>query len=238
MKRRALVTGGARGIGRAIAQSLRADGHEVVVVDRDAEAIGALRREGQAAYSFDVSDFNAVAESLAAVEVEYGPVDILVNNAGITRDAMVHKMDPVTQWQAVIDVNLTSTFNTVRVLSPKMRERGWGRIVNISSMSGLKGQIGQANYAAAKAGLVGFTKTIALELASKGICANCVAPGFIETPMTAAMPAELLIAEAAKIPVGRLGQPDDIAAIVVFLASEAASFITGQVFSVNGGQYS
>jgi acetoacetyl-CoA reductase len=149
---------------------------------------------------------------------------------------MVHKMDPV-RWQEVLSVNLTSAFNTVRRFAPAMRERGWGRIVNISSMSGEKGNVGQANYAASKAGLIGFTKTIALELAQKGITANCIAPGFILTDMTAAMPAEVLEKERQKIPVGDLGKPDDIANLAAFLAGDGARFITGQVISVNGGQY-
>ena len=204
--RRALVTGGARGIGDAIAQALREVGTEVVVIDLASDAVAASRQAGQAAYVCDVSDYADVTETLARIEVEQGPIDILVNNAGITRDAMVHKMDPVSQWQAVIDVNLTSAFNTVRLLTPSMRMRGWGRVINISSMSAQRGQVGQANYAAAKAGLIGFTKSIALELASKGICANCVAPGFVATSMTAAMPTEALAIEASKIPLRRLGQ--------------------------------
>ncbi|WP_131119787.1 beta-ketoacyl-ACP reductase [Lichenihabitans psoromatis] len=236
MPRRALVTGGSRGIGAAIAATLRQDGHDVVIVDRTIATTGEKGRDHRA-YELDVSQFAAVERVLAEVEADGGPIDILVNNAGITRDGMVHKMDPVSQWQAVIDVNLTSAFNTVRCLVPGMRQRGWGRIINISSISGLKGQIGQANYAAAKAGLIGFTKSIALELAGKGICANCVAPGFIESPMTSAMPPDALRREAAGIPVGRLGKPDDIAAIVAFLASDQASFVTGQVWSANGGQY-
>ncbi|UDL96517.1 3-oxoacyl-ACP reductase [Lichenihabitans sp. PAMC28606] len=236
MPRRALVTGGSRGIGAAIAAALRQDGHDVVIVDRTIATTGEEGRDHRA-YELDVSQFAAVERVLAEVEADGGPIDILVNNAGITRDGMVHKMDPVSQWQAVIDVNLTSAFNTVRCLVPGMRQRGWGRIINISSISGLKGQIGQANYAAAKAGLIGFTKSISLELAGKGICANCVAPGFIESPMTSAMPPDALRREAAGIPVGRLGKPDDIAAIVSFLASDQASFVTGQVWSANGGQY-
>ena len=235
--RRALVTGGARGIGEAIAAALREGGAAVVVIDRAADAIAALQREGQAAYVCDVSDFRDVAEKLATIEAEQGPIDILVNNAGITRDAMVHKMDPASQWQAVIDVNLTSAFNTVRVLTPGMRMRGWGRIINISSMSGQRGQVEPVDYAAAKAGLIGFTKSIALELAGRGICANCVAPGFVATSMTAAMPPDALATEASKIPVCRLGQPADVAAAVTFLATEGAGFITGQVIAVNGGQY-
>lgn len=236
-RRTALVTGGARGIGAAIAESLRSDGHTVIVVDRSPEDVAALRQQGQAAFVLDVAGFGDVDRVMREIEAEHGPVDILVNNAGITRDVMVHRMDPVTQWQVVIDVNLTAAFNTVRCLVAGMRTRGWGRIVNISSMIGLKGQIGQANYAAAKAGLIGFTKSVALELARHGVTANCVAPGFIASPMTSAMPPEALARETTAIPVGRLGRPDDIAGIVTFLASDKAAFVTGQVWSANGGHY-
>jgi acetoacetyl-CoA reductase len=235
--RRAVVTGGVAGIGEAIARKLAGDGLEVIAIDISDDKITAFRAEtGLPAYRCDVSQPGDVQTVFAQIEASHGPVDVIVNNAGITRDAMLHKMSAV-QWQQVVDVNLTSVFNTVRYLAPRMRERGFGRIVNISSMSGLRGNVGQANYVAAKAGMIGLTKTMALELASKGITANCITPGFILTDMTRAMPQEILQAEAQKIPVGRLGTPDDIAAAVSFLVGDSASFITGQVLSVNGGQY-
>lgn len=235
--RTALVTGGAAGIGAAIAARLKADGLNVVIVDLAAERLHATAgRIGAAAWVLDVSDFQAVEAVVTEIEAKTGPVDVLVNNAGITRDAFVHKMSP-EHWAQVIAVNLGSAFNTVRVLAPGMRSRGWGRIVNISSMNGLRGQFGQANYAAAKAGLIGFTKSIAQELAGKGVTANCIAPGFIRTEMTMAMPPEILDQERRKIPIGDLGAPEDIAAAASFLTSEDSRFITGQVLSVNGGQY-
>ncbi|RAU21231.1 beta-ketoacyl-ACP reductase [Paramagnetospirillum kuznetsovii] len=238
MKRRALVTGGTAGIGAAIAEALAHDGVEVIVVDVVPEKVEQYAKDtGRPAYVLDVSDFDKVESTLADIEAKHGHINILINNAGITRDGLVHKMCRRTQWNSVIEVNLSSVFNTVRVLGAGMRERGWGRIVNISSMNGQKGQFGQANYAAAKAGMIGLTKSIALEMASKGVTANCVAPGFILTEMTKAMRPDILEQEAAKIPVGRMGAPEDIAATVAFLSSKAAGFITGQVIAVNGGQY-
>ncbi|MGI4746592.1 MAG: 3-oxoacyl-ACP reductase FabG [Janthinobacterium lividum] len=235
-QRRALVTGGAAGIGASIAQRLKAAGHDVVVIDIAPDRIAAFtERTGIPGLACDVSSYEDVAAIVAKSEQD-GPFDIVVNNAGITRDAMIHKMTE-TQWSQLIAVNLTSVFNTTRCLSPGMRSRGWGRIITISSMTGQKGNIGQANYAAAKAGVIGFTKTIALELAGRGVTANCIAPGFIMTDMTAAMPAEILEAERNKIPAGRIGLPEDIAAAAAYLASEDASFVTGQVLAVNGGQY-
>ncbi len=237
MAKRALVTGGAAGIGAAIAAKLRDSGCEVVIVDLSAQRLDDTARQmGVRGWVLDVSDYDAVAKTLAAIEAEAGPIDILVNNAGITRDAFVHKMTP-EQWNQVITVNLCSVFNTVRALAPGMRTRGWGRIINISSMNALRGQFGQANYAAAKAGMIGFTKSIAQELAGKGVTANCIAPGFIRTEMTMAMPQDILEQERQKIPVGELGAPADIAHAAAFLAGETAGFITGQVISVNGGQY-
>ncbi|HTH15645.1 MAG TPA: 3-oxoacyl-ACP reductase [Magnetospirillum sp.] len=237
MSRRALVTGGAAGIGAAIAERLKADGFQVVIADVAAERLAATaERLGMIACPLDVADFAACELALGELEARGGAIDVLVNNAGITRDAIVHKMTP-EQWSQVLQVNLFSVFNTVRVLAPGMRTRGWGRIINISSMNGLKGQFGQSNYAAAKAGMIGFTKSIAQELAAKGVTANCIAPGFIRTEMTMAMPAEILDAERKKIPAGDLGTPADIAAAAAFLASEDSRFVTGQVLSVNGGQY-
>ncbi|MGE5547625.1 MAG: 3-oxoacyl-ACP reductase [Solirubrobacterales bacterium] len=237
MTRRALVTGGAAGIGAAIAERLSADGFDVVIADIAADRVAATaERLKVTGVTLDVADFPAVERLLTEFEGRVGPIDVLVNNAGITRDAFVHKMSP-EQWTQVLTVNLTSVFNTVRVLSPGMRSRGWGRIINISSMNGLRGQFGQANYAAAKAGMIGFTKSIAQELAGKGVTANCIAPGFIRTEMTMAMPQDILEAERKKIPAGDLGAAEDIAAAAAFLASDDSRFVTGQVLSVNGGQY-
>jgi acetoacetyl-CoA reductase len=233
MTKRVLVTGGAAGIGAAIAERLARDRFEVVIADLSGErAAATAERLHVRAVTLDVADYAMVERVLGGLE----PIDVLVNNAGITRDAFVHKMSP-DQWAAVLAVNLTSVFNTVRVTAPGMRARGWGRIINISSMNGLRGQFGQANYAAAKAGMIGFTKSIAQELAPKGVTANCIAPGFIRTEMTMAMPPDILEAERRKIPAGELGQPSDIAAAAAFLASEDSRYVTGQVLSVNGGQY-
>jgi acetoacetyl-CoA reductase len=238
MARVALVTGGTRGIGASIAKKLKTDGFNVVVCDVVDEQIEKFKSEtGIPGYKIDVSDYASVEEGVNKIESEVGPIDVLVNNAGITRDGFMHKMDPEKQWKAVISVNLNSVFNTCRAIAPGMRDRSWGRIINISSMNGQRGQFGQSNYAAAKAGMIGFTKSIAQELANKGITANVVAPGFIYTDMTAQMKQEILDAEVKKIPVGRIGQPDDIANTVAFLASDDAGFINGATMSVNGGQY-
>ncbi len=235
--RLAVVTGGATGIGAAIAQRLRDDGARVVIIDVSKERAEAfVEATGIAGRVCDVANFDDVERCILGIEEELGPVGILVNNAGITRDSMAHKMSR-EQWEAVVNVNLSSTFNTVRCLVPLMRERRWGRIINVSSMTGQRGTVGQANYAAAKAGMIGFTKTIALELASRQITANCIAPGFILTDMTRAMRQQALDQERAAIPVARLGEPADIAYEAAFLASENASFITGQAIAVNGGQY-
>ncbi|CCQ74026.1 acetoacetyl-CoA reductase [Magnetospira sp. QH-2] len=237
MSRNVLVTGAAAGIGASIAEAFKAKGYTVIGVDIAEDKNAAFtERTGIPTFKMDVSDYDDVARCMAEVEAAHGPIDILVNNAGITRDSMLHKMDPAN-WQAVINVNLGSVFNTVRCLAAGLRERGWGRIINISSMNGERGQMGQANYAAAKSGMFGFTKSVAQEMARKGVTVNCVTPGFILTDMTKAMPAEILESEAKKIPVGHLGNPEDIASAVLYLASEEAHFITGQIVSVNGGQY-
>lgn len=237
MAKTAFVTGGVRGIGAAIAKHLSRDGFEVVVCDVDQDAIDRFSEEtGITGVQMDVSDFQNTQDVIDDVEQRFDGIDVLVNNAGITRDGMVHKMEPESQWEAVIKVNLTGVFNTCRMVTPKMRERNYGRVINISSMNGQRGQFGQSNYSAAKAGVIGFTKAIAQELAGKGITANCIAPGFIDTEMTRQMKPEALEAEAAKIPVGRMGTPEDIAAVVSFLASDSASFISGQTLSPNGGQ--
>jgi acetoacetyl-CoA reductase len=230
----AIVTGAARGIGAALAARLAVRGWRVVGMDRRWEGLRPTALVD--GIELDVSDHKAVAAAVATIEAGWGPVGAVVNNAGITRDAVAHRMDPDSEWTPVIAVNLTGPFNLCRAVLPGMRERGYGRIVNLSSMNALKGQVGQANYAAAKAGLIGMTKSIALENAGKGITANCIAPGFIDTDMTRAIRADIRAVEAAKIPVGRLGAPDDIAALAAYLLSDEASFITGQVISVNGGQ--
>ena len=229
----AIVTGAARGIGAAIASRLIKAGWQVVGLDHAWTTTGIAGLAGE--LSVDVSDYAAVSRAAEGVEKEIGPVGVVVNNAGITRDGICHRMDPA-DFRLVLDVNLVGAFHVCRALLPAMRERSFGRIVNITSMNALRGQVGQANYAAAKAGLIAFTKSIALENANKGITANCVAPGFIETDMTAAMKAEVRQAEVARIPAGRMGTTEEIAGAVAFLASGDAQFITGQVLSVNGGQ--
>lgn len=234
----AFVTGGARGIGARCAKDLKAQGYQVVIGDINADQIRSFQEEtGIPGVVIDVASYESVQTAQQLLVEKYGDVDILVNNAGITRDGFMHKMDPVSQWQSVIDVNLGGVFNTSRVFAPAMREKGFGRIINISSMNGQRGQFGQSNYAAAKAGILGFTRSIAQELAGKGVTANAVCPGFVETEMTQAMPVEILQQEQAKIPVGRLGLPEDISNAVVFLASSASGFVNGATLSVNGGQY-
>ncbi|MGB0719853.1 MAG: acetoacetyl-CoA reductase, partial [Bdellovibrionales bacterium] len=233
----ALVTGGTRGIGLAISQALMAAGHKVVAVYRsNEEAAQKFRDMGGHAVRLDVSDFNACQEAVAKIEADIGPVSVLVNNAGITRDGVLHKMEEGS-WHAVIETNLTSCFNMCRAVVAGMRARGFGRIVNISSINGEKGQFGQTNYAAAKAGILGFTKALALESAVKGITVNAICPGYIETDMTADIKQEVLDSIVQQIPAGRMGRPEEIAALVVFLASEQASFITGATLDANGGQY-
>ena len=237
MARVALVTGGTRGIGAGIAKRLKQDGHTVVVCDVVDEQIVKFKEEtGIPGYKINVADFNDVAEGVKKIEAEVGPIDIVVNNAGITRDARFVKMTREKNWDPVIAVNLTSVFNTVNVTLPGMTERKWGRVINISSMNGQRGQFGQCNYSATKAGVIGLSRSLAMECARNGVTVNVVSPGFILTEMTAAMPKDVLDGEVAKIPVARIGQPEDIAAAVSFLASDDASFITGQTLSVNGGQ--
>ena len=238
MARTAIDTGGTRGIGRAIAIALQAAGHRVAAVYRgNDEAAAAFSRETSiGVYKWDVGDFGACTAGLRRVESELGPVEILVNNAGITRDATLHRMTP-EQWSAVIDTNLTSVFNMCRNVIEGMRERSFGRIVNISSINGQKGQLGQANYSAAKAGLLGFTRALALEGARKNITVNAIAPGYVDTDMLAAIPPDVLKTIVAGIPVGRLGTTGDVARTAVFLASDEAGFITGATLAVNGGQY-
>jgi acetoacetyl-CoA reductase len=234
----AIVTGGTRGIGYAISKRLREDGMTVAAIyGGNAEAAQRCADEiGVATYQCDVSDASACEEVIGKIESDHGGVSVLVNNAGITRDGAFHKMT-AEQWSQVISTNLDSVFYMTRPLIGGMRDRGYGRIVNISSINGQKGQFGQVNYSAAKAGLLGFTRALAQETARKGITVNAIAPGYIETEMVGAMKKEVLDAIVAGIPVGRLGQPEEIAAAVSFLASEHAGFITGATLSQNGGQY-
>jgi acetoacetyl-CoA reductase len=239
MARVALVTGGTRGIGEAISVALKEAGCKVAAnYGGNDEAANKFKdRTGIAVFKWDVGDFAACKEGIAKVEAELGPVEILVNNAGITRDTTLHRMKP-EQWDDVIRTNLGSLFNLTRNVIEGMRDRGFGRIVNISSINGQKGQFGQSNYSAAKAGLIGFTKAVAQENAAKGITVNAVAPGYIGTEMVRAVPEEVLKSKILPlIPVGRLGEPEEIARCVVFLASDEAGFITGSTLSANGGQY-
>jgi len=238
MARTALVTGGTRGIGLAIVTRLKADGFKVAAgyAGNEEAARRAAAEHGIMIVKGNVGEFDDCARAVKEVEAELGPVDVLVNNAGITRDAMLHRMTP-QQWNEVIFVNLASIFNMSRQVIEGMRERGYGRIINISSINGQKGQVGQTNYSAAKAGVIGFTKALAQETANKGITVNCVAPGYIDTDMMAAVPANVLEKIIGTIPVGRLGQANEIAACVAFLAREDASFITGTTITANGGQY-
>lgn len=234
----AIVTGGTRGIGYEISKALIADGYKVAAIYHgNEEAAEKFRNEtGQAAYKFDVADYDACEKGIATIEAELGSVTVLVNNAGITKDATLHKM-PVESWHAVIETNLTSCFNMSKAVINGMRDRSYGRIINISSINGQKGQFGQTNYSAAKAGMIGFTKALALESAAKGITVNAICPGYIETDMTAAMRQEVLDSIIRGIPAARMGQPQEVAALVSFLASEKAAFINGSTISANGGQY-
>jgi acetoacetyl-CoA reductase len=237
MARVALVTGGTRGIGAAICKRLKEAGHTPVACDVVDEQIEKFKSEtGMAAYNINVADFDSVKEGFEKVGAEVGPIDILVNNAGITRDGRMVRMTREKNWDPVIAVNLSAAFNTCNVAAPGMLERGWGRIVNVSSMNGQRGQFGQTNYSATKAGIIGFSRSVAMEVSSKGVTVNVVSPGFILTEMTAAMPKEILDGEVKKIPMGRIGDPADIANAVNFLASDEAGWITGQTISVNGGQ--
>ncbi len=238
MGRVALVTGGTRGIGAAIARALQDAGHRVAVnyAGNDEAAARFTKETGIKAYKWSVADYDACVEGVSQVEADLGPIDILVNNAGITRDAMFHKMTR-EQWQQVMQTNLDGLFNMTHPIWPGMRERGFGRVINISSINGQKGQMGQANYAAAKAGDIGFTKSLAQEGARKGITVNAICPGYIATEMVMAVPEKVREGIIAQIPVGRLGEPEDIARCVVFLASDDAGFITGATLTANGGQY-
>ncbi|MAP18566.1 MAG: beta-ketoacyl-ACP reductase [Aurantimonas sp.] len=239
MGRVAIVTGGTRGIGAAIAKALKEAGYTVAATyaGNDEKANAFKDATGIAVYKWDVSSYEACAEGIAKVEAEHGPVEILVNNAGITRDAMFHKMTP-EQWQEVIGTNLNGLFNMTRPVWEGMRSRNFGRIINISSINGQKGQAGQANYSAAKAGDIGFSKALAQEGAKKGITVNTICPGYINTEMMATISDDVMQKHILpQIPVGRLGEAEEIARCVVFLASDDAGFVTGSTLSANGGQY-
>ena len=239
MSRVALVTGGTRGIGAAISKALQAAGYKVAAnYGGNDEAAAKFKAEtGIPVFKWDVSSFDACAEGVKRVQGELGALEVLVNNAGITRDAMLHKMTP-EQWTAVITTNLGSLFNMCRNVIEGMRERKFGRIINISSINGQKGQMGQTNYSAAKAGELGFTKALAQEAARSGITVNAICPGYINTEMVQAVPVAVLEkAILPLIPIGRLGEPDEIARCVVFLAADASGLITGSTLSANGGQY-
>ncbi|SMC34939.1 3-oxoacyl-[acyl-carrier-protein] reductase [Fulvimarina manganoxydans] len=239
MGRIAIVTGGTRGIGAAISKALKEAGHTVAATyaGNDEKANAFKEATGIAVYKWDVGSFESCSEGIKKVESELGPVEILVNNAGITRDAPFHKMT-AEQWKEVIDTNLSGLFNMTRPVWDGMRERNFGRIISISSINGQKGQFAQANYAAAKAGDIGFTKALAQEGARKGITVNVVCPGYINTEMMSTIPDKVMNEVILpQIPVGRLGEAEEIARCVVFLASDDAGFITGSTLSANGGQY-
>ncbi|MEQ9328141.1 MAG: acetoacetyl-CoA reductase [Rhodospirillales bacterium] len=238
MARVALVTGGTRGIGEAISLALKDAGYKVAAsyAGNDEAAKKFTAATGIPAYKFDVGNFDECQAAVAKIESDLGPVEILVNNAGITRDGTMHRMGH-DQWQAVIDTNLGSCFNMSRCVIDGMRERNFGRIVNIGSINGQAGQYGQVNYAAAKSGIHGFTKALAQEGAAKGITVNAIAPGYINTDMVRAVPEPVLEKIVAKIPVGRLGEASEIARGVLFLVADEGGFVTGSTLSINGGQH-
>ena len=239
MARVALVTGGSRGIGAAISVALKAAGYSVAAnyAGNDAAAAKFTTETGIPCFKWSVADYDACVAGIAGVQAALGPVEVLVNNAGITRDAMFHKMTP-TQWRKVMDTNLSGLFNMTHPVWSGMRDRKFGRVINISSINGQKGQAGQANYSAAKAGDIGFTKALAQEGARAGITVNAICPGYIGTEMVLAIDEKVLAERIVpQIPVGRLGEPAEIARCVLFLASDDAGFITGSTVSANGGQY-
>jgi acetoacetyl-CoA reductase len=238
MARVAIVTGGTRGIGEAISLALKAQGRTVVAsyAGNDERAQRFSAENGIPVYKWDVGDHEACQEGCRRVTEEVGDVDIVVNNAGITRDGTLHKMT-YDDWNEVMRINLGGCFNMAKACFPGMRERGWGRIVNIGSINGQAGQYGQVNYAAAKSGIHGFTKALAQEGARFGVTVNAIAPGYIDTDMVAAVPEPVLEKIVAKIPVGRLGQAEEIARGVTFLTSDEGGFVTGSTMSINGGQH-
>ena len=238
MSRTALVTGGTRGIGEAISMALQEAGYGVIAnygAHHD-NAKAFSERTGISVYSFDIGDFEQVKAAIESIARDHGPIEILVNNGGISRDTTLHKMS-LEQWRKVIDTDLGACFNLCSSVIDSMRQRGFGRIVNISSMNGQAGQFGQSNYAAAKAGMLGFTKSVALENASKNITVNSIAPGYVRTDMVAAVPEPVLEKITKQIPVGRLGKPEDIARAVLFLVADDADYITGSTLSINGGHH-
>ena len=238
MTRVALVTGGVTGIGAATARRLRDDGCRVAVsyFGNPGDADTFRKDTGIATYEWDIADFEATQSAIARIAAEIGPVDILVNNAGITQDCTLHKMTHA-QWRSVLAVDLGGCFNACRAVIGGMRERRFGRIVNVSSVNALSGQFGQTNYAAAKAGIIGFTKSLALESVSRGITVNAIAPGYTDTGMVRAVPPKILEAIIASVPSGRLGTPEEIARAIAFLVADDADFITGATLSINGGRY-
>ncbi|MCR9155672.1 MAG: acetoacetyl-CoA reductase [Rhodobacteraceae bacterium] len=238
MARVALVTGGSRGIGEAISKTLKAEGYEVAATyaGNDEKAAAFTEATGIKTYKWNVADYDASKAGIAQVEADLGPIDVVVANAGITRDAPFHKMTPEA-WKEVIDTNLTGVFNTVHPVWPGMRERKFGRVIVISSINGQKGQFGQVNYAATKAGDLGIVKSLAQEGARAGITANAICPGYIATEMVMAIPEEVRQKIVAGIPAGRLGEPEEIARCVAFLASEQSGFINGSTISANGAQF-
>ena len=238
MGRVAVVTGGTRGIGEAISVGLKNAGYNVVATyaGNTEAAERFTKKTGIPAYRFDVANFDEVSGAISKIETEVGPIEVLVNNAGITRDGTMHRMD-FEQWNSVIQTNLSSCFNMSRAVIEGMRAREFGRIVNIGSVNGQAGQYGQVNYAAAKSGIHGFTKALAQEGAAKGITVNAIAPGYVATDMVRAVPEKVLEKIIATIPIGRLGDPDDIARGVLFLVADEAGFITGSTVDINGGQH-
>jgi len=238
MTRVAVVTGGSRGIGSAICKALKAEGRTVIAnyAGNDARALAFAEETGIQVVRWDVGDHEATLENCGKIAQDVGPIDIVVNNAGVTRDGVLHKMS-FEDWNEVMRINLGGCFNMAKATFPGMRERGWGRIVNIGSINGQAGQYGQVNYAAAKSGIHGFTKALAQEGAKYGVTVNAIAPGYIDTDMVAAVPAPVLEKIVAKIPVGRLGDAGEIARGVVFLTSEDGGFVTGSTMSINGGQH-
>ena len=238
-KKLALVTGGTRGIGAEIARKLKDDGHEVVAsyIGHAEPAEKFTKETGIKSLKFDVAWFEDCQKAIKQIEQDFNQsIDILVNNAGITKDKFLHKMS-VEEWNAVININLNSMFNVTRNVIEQMRKKGFGRIVSISSINGVKGQMGQSNYSASKAGIIGFTKAVAQENANKGITVNAVAPGYVGTDMLKKIDPKILESIVAQIPVGRLAEPNEIASMVSYLCSENAGFITGATFNINGGQY-
>lgn len=238
MSKVAVVTGGTRGIGHAISLALKDKGFRVAAnyAGNDEAAQQFQAETGIPIYKWDVGDYEACADGLKRVEHDLGPIGVVVNNAGITRDGMLHRLSH-EDWNDVIRVNLSSMYNMTHPVMDGMRSRNWGRIINISSINGQKGQMGQTNYSAAKAGVIGFTKALAQEAARKGITVNCIAPGYIDTDMVAAVPEKVLEGIIAQIPVGRLGKAEEIARCVTFLVSDDAAFMTGATITINGGQY-